>query len=223
MLNARLRGRGPAEVLGEAATRVREFLSSRSTLVVLTRDTGGADPANGRGLRFVEATPQDAAAYEKHIATDSARTFAARLGPGMHCFLAMDGTRIVHATWVTTVAAWTRELRAYLVPPPRHAYIYESYTTPEARGRGAYPFVLANIVGWAKGNGLERLWVAVEADNAASLRAVEKAGFRRDFEISFARSLGRLEIVLPKPSGSRLALEKKLVGPGDGQGEQVKP
>ncbi|MEA2487594.1 MAG: hypothetical protein QOF16_1248, partial [Actinomycetota bacterium] len=110
----------------------------------------------------MEATPADGRRYEKDIATDSAATFAARLGPGMHCFFAMDGERIVHATWVTSVAAWTRELRAYLVPPAGHAYIYESYTSPAARGRGAYPFVLLHIVAWAASSGLTKLWVAIE-------------------------------------------------------------
>jgi RimJ/RimL family protein N-acetyltransferase len=96
------------------------------------------------------------------------------------------------------------------VPPEGHAYIYESYTSPAARGRGAYPFVLLNIVSWAAASGLSKLWVAVEADNAASLRAVEKAGFAPEFQITFARSLGRLEIELPKPTPDRLALEKKF-------------
>ncbi|MFN2594261.1 MAG: N-acetyltransferase family protein [Actinomycetota bacterium] len=204
-----MRGRGPKEAFGQAGSRVKEFFSSHSILIVFVRDVQPVEVPAG-GLTFVEASKTDAAGYERDIATDSAATFIARLGPGMHCFLAMDGSRIVHATWVTEVAAWTRELRSYLVPPEGHAYIYESYTSPAARGKGAYPFVLLNVVNWAATKGLGRLWVAVESENAASRRAVEKAGFAPAFEIAFRRSLGALEIELPKPSPDRLELRKKF-------------
>ena len=145
-------------------------------------------------LTFTRAVPADGARYANDIGTDSASTFAARLSNDTHCFLVSEGETLLHASWVTTAGAWTRELRAYLVPPGGDAYIYESFTRADARGRGVYPFALANILEWGASTGLDRLWVAVEEHNPPSMRAVAKAGFQEAFRLPFARSLGRLRL-----------------------------
>ncbi|MFN2586501.1 MAG: GNAT family N-acetyltransferase, partial [Actinomycetota bacterium] len=100
---------------------------------------------------------------------------------------------------VTSSAAWTREIRAYLVPPPGDAYVYESFTAPEARGRGVYPFALASICSWAVVRDIVRVWVAVERGNAPSFRAIAKAGFEPSYSIGYARRLGRLTLDVETP------------------------
>lgn len=195
----RIRARGLGEVAQLARDRIRDTIASADTLLVFTRSAGGAShPKSPHGLNFRAATPADGAGYARDIGTDSTATFAARLSADMHCFLVLQGELIVHSSWVTTSAAWTREIRGYMRPPPGSAYVFESFTRPEVRGRGVYPFALSAICGWAADEGLERVWVAVEADNPASIRAVTKAGFQEAFRFSYRRRLGRLRIGNPE-------------------------
>ena len=189
----RAKHRGLGEVLSLATGRAKEWFSSSDDLVMFVRDAMPGAPDNTT-LSFRQASPSDGSRYARDIGTDSAATFARRLSDDTHCFVVDDGTTLLHASWVTTGGAWTRELRAYLVPPPGEAYIYESFTRADARGRGVYPFALANILGWAASRGIARVWVAVEEHNPPSLRAVAKAGFEEAFRLPFTRSFGRLRI-----------------------------
>ncbi|MFN2588447.1 MAG: hypothetical protein ABR613_10080, partial [Actinomycetota bacterium] len=159
----RLAGRGPREVIGLALARAAEWFRSDEELVVLVRPARAAAPPlrHDHDLSFREAGPADGALYARAIGTDSAVTFRRRLTPTTHCFFVEAHGRLLHASWVTTGAAWTRELRAYLVPPRGDAYVYESFTRPEARGRGVYPFALAGICAWARDAGTRNVWVAV--------------------------------------------------------------
>jgi RimJ/RimL family protein N-acetyltransferase len=168
-------------------------------LIVLVRDTDGAaaklQPAETMGLRRLGAA--DAVRYARAIGTDSTRTFSARLSEATRCYAVEDGDRILHASWVTTDCAWTRELRSFVCVQGGDAYVYESFTRADARGRGVYPFALVEICRTLAEQGVGRLWVAVEAHNEPSLKAVAKAGFERSFEIRYARRLGRLSLELP--------------------------
>jgi ribosomal protein S18 acetylase RimI-like enzyme len=141
------------------------------------------------------ATAADGPIYERDIGTDSAATFTIRLTEQTRCFVVeAPGPKLVHATWVTTSAAWTRELGGYLVVPPGDAYVYESFTRPDARGRGIYPLALAEICRELAAEGIERVWVGVEEDNEPSIRAVTKTGFRESFRIRYRRKFGHLQI-----------------------------
>ena len=189
----RLRARGIGEVLALGKERVRQYISSSEELIILARSSGGSPPASD-DLRFQDATAADGTRYAREIGTDSPSTFAARLSDNTHCFLVSSGEKILHATWVTTRAAWTREVHGYFVVPPGDCYVYESFTRSDARGKGVYPFALKSICAWASDEGLRKIWVGVEATNGASLRAVGKAGFEPELSITFRRNVGRLEV-----------------------------
>jgi GNAT superfamily N-acetyltransferase len=193
-LLTRARRRGPREVLATGVGRLKEFISSSDELVILARPAGGESPDRA-DVEFVEATSGDGARYARDIGTDSASTFAARLTDTTRSFLVTDGSKVLHATWVTTRSAWTRELGGYLVVPEGDCYVFESFTRSDARGRGIYPFGLKGICAWAAQQGLKRVWVGVESGNTASLRAVAKGGFEPQLTISFRRSVGRLEVM----------------------------
>ena len=164
------------------------------TLIVLTLEVAGEEGAAGPELSFIEAHQADGPGYARAIGTDSASTFAARLSPTTRCFLVELSGRIAHASWVTTSAAWTRELGGYFRPPAGDAYVYESYTRSDVRGRGIYPYALANIARWGHERGLGSLWIAVESGNRASLRAIAKAGFTPAFQLAYKRRLGRVNL-----------------------------
>jgi L-amino acid N-acyltransferase YncA len=58
--------------------------------------------------------------------------------------------------------------------PAGHAYVHYCETAPCARGRGVFPAVLSTI---ARDHATETVWTAVNSRNAASLKAMRKAGF----------------------------------------------
>lgn len=178
---------------------MKEAAASGDILIVLGRPAGEEPPAPDGGLVFRSTTTDDGELYARDIGTDSRRSFRARLSPTTSCFVVESHGRLLHASWVTTSGAWTRELGAYLRPPPRTAYIYESFTHPDARGRGLYPFALRAIASQAAGSGLDSLWVGVEASNPSSLRAVNKAGFRPVARLEYSRRRCRLTVQIPTP------------------------
>lgn len=202
---ARVKARGPREVAALAIERVREAIWSDDQLIFFVRPAGGEvpDSATWSGLVFRRAGPADARSYAADIGTDSAATFERRLSDGTRCYLVLEGPKILHSTWVTTTASWVREIGRYFRPPPGDAYVYESFTRSDARGRGVYPFALHHIARDLTDEDVTRVWVAAEADNAASIRAISKAAFARSFAIAYRRRMGRL-------------LVSSLVGPGAG-------
>jgi ribosomal protein S18 acetylase RimI-like enzyme len=172
---------------------VGEWISSSDRLIMFTRPAGGPGETSEH-FTFREAHSGDGDAYALWIATDSAETFRGRLSENTRCFVVTREERLVHASWVTTASAWTRELRAYLTPPPGGAYVYESFTRADVRGMGIYPFALRNIVSRLAQHSVEDVWVAVEEDNPASVKAVTKAGFEEAFVLPYRRRLGRLSV-----------------------------
>ncbi|MDQ3785278.1 MAG: GNAT family N-acetyltransferase [Actinomycetota bacterium] len=195
---ARIRSRGPGEVVRLVGDRLKEAVESGDTLVVF-RLTAEVEPSVGQNLLFRSATSDDGDLYARDIGTDSRRSFKARLSPTTSCFVVESKGRLLHASWMTTSGAWTRELKGYLRPPRGDAYIYESFTRPEARGKGLYPFALGRIASHAAARGLDSLWVAIEAGNPGSLRAVSKAGFRPIFGLEYRRRWGRVTLQIPTP------------------------
>ena len=193
----RVRSRGIAEVTDLATGRLKDAWSSEETLILLVRDAGPLDRP-GPGLSFRRAEPADAERYARDVGTDSARTFKARLAPDVMCFIVEDGDRLLHASWVTTSGAWTREIQALLAPPPGDAYVYESFTRADARGRGIYPFALAGMLTYLAEAGITRVWVGVESSNEPSRRAIAKAGFEEGFRIKFCRRHNRLAVSPPQ-------------------------
>jgi RimJ/RimL family protein N-acetyltransferase len=192
----RVRTRGAAEVTGLLVRRLVEGVVSDDEILMYTREAGG-DFAIRSDLTFRAATEDDASRYAKDIGTDSVRSFRSRLSAATRCFVVERDELLVHSTWATTAAAWTRELRRYIKPPPGDAYVHESYTRPEVRGQGVYPFALTNICATLGPEGIRRVWVAVEGDNPASIRAVTKAGFEPAWRLPYRRRVGVLRFGQP--------------------------
>ena len=199
---ARVVARGLGEVLSLGAGRVRGWFSSSDVLIFFVAPASG-ETATDAGPVFRLATDSDGPAYARDIGTDSASTFATRLTGETVCFLVEENGVLLHATWATVGPAWTRELGRYVTAPDGSAYTYESFTRGDARGRGLYPLALRRIRSWAADTRLREVWVAVEADNAASLRAVAKAGFEEAFRVQFSRRFGKVS--LGDPDGPRVS------------------
>ena len=193
--------------------RLAEEVWSGNGLIMFERPCD-LDPIAVDGLEFRVATSGDAEDYARDIGTDSASSFRARLSDSTRCVIVGRSGRLVHASWVTTAGAWTRELRRYLRPPNDDGYIYESFTRADTRGLGIYPFALRNIVALLHSERRARAWVAVEIENAASIRAVTKAGFEEAFRIPFKRRFGLLRIGSITGPASDLATSFLSQSPG---------
>jgi ribosomal protein S18 acetylase RimI-like enzyme len=176
---------------------------SDNVLIFLVRNSSDR-PEAPQGLVFRWAEPSDGDRYARDVGTDSPTTFRNRLDASTHCYLVESDDRIVHATWVTTSGAWMRELQRYFLCPDGDAYIFESYTRPEVRGRGIYPLAIRSLAHALGAQGIARMWVGIEGHNPASLRAVTKAGFAEAFEIPYRRRLARLTV--GEPSGPKAEL-----------------
>lgn len=200
-LAARARARGWNDIARLALDRLKENLASSETLIVFVRlAEGERRPIEDAVLR--RTTAEDATGYASDIGTDAAETFVRRLSDTTRCYVVEAGGTFLHATWITTRAAWTRELRAYFRPPPGDAYAFESFTRADARGRGVYPFALREICHELSMEGIARVWVAVEADNVPSLKAVAKGGFEEAWRVTYRRRLGLLRIEPPVGPGA---------------------
>jgi GNAT superfamily N-acetyltransferase len=217
----RIRTRGLKEVLSLVAMRAREAVASDDILKLFQRRTAERRPTGDRpDLLFREADASDGPLYARDIGTDSPETFRRRMSERTRCFLVLRGDLVVHSTWVTSAGAWTREVGRYLCPPPGEAYVYESFTRPEVRGQGVYPFALERIIVWLASREVGRVWVGVEAGNEPSIRAVTKAGFSEGFEVAYHRRAGRLTL---EPPTGRLAdvgasfLAKRCEDPQSGE------
>ena len=192
----RTRSRGVGELADLTSGRAKELWSSRNTLILNVLDAQHVE-RDVPGLRFREAGPADAEAYARDIGTDSVSTFGTRLSDDVRCFVVEEEGKLLHSSWLTTTAAWAREIARFLTPPSGDAYVYESFTRADARGRGIYPLALAGILSAMADEGIGRVWVGVEASNLASRRAMEKAGFTEGFRVEFGRRLGRLWVGAP--------------------------
>ena len=206
----RVRARGPRELWELVSSRVRDNVWSDDALLVFSAPAGGTAPVS-EGLRVGAAGSDDATAFARDIGTDSETTFRARLSATSLCYLVLDGERILHSSWVTLHAAWTRELRGYVMPPPGDAYVYESFTRADARGRGVYPYALGGIRADLASRGVTTVWVAAEADNAPSIRAIGKAGFEERYRLAYRRRLGRFKLVQGAAGAApHLRVERRL-------------
>jgi RimJ/RimL family protein N-acetyltransferase len=72
-------------------------------------------------------------------------------------------------------------------------------TFPEFRGRGIYPAALHAIQRYLVERGCSRCFVCVKADNIASIRGIEKAGFTRVGVTRFRKVVG-VQISRPWPT-----------------------
>ena len=59
------------------------------------------------------------------------------------------------------------------------ASLYSFYTMPEFRGQGFYQRLITNILKWHFATGVALAYITVLENNVASLRAIERVGFRR--------------------------------------------
>lgn len=116
--------------------------------------------------------------------------FQKRLERGEQCWTAQQDGRIVSYCWATRDAVEIGEIRGLVRPRSDEIYLYDALTFAEYRGRNLYPALLQRILEHSREDGLRRALIFVLSDNVASIRGVEKAGFKAFQRVTYLTLLG---------------------------------
>jgi CelD/BcsL family acetyltransferase involved in cellulose biosynthesis len=183
-------------VLAEAFGRL---IFRHDEVLVFAADGATAAPgAAGIGMREVagmrEATLADladlAVQHPEEFTPEKMQRARDRMRRGDVAYVVRQGGACVHVSWVRIrdVIAAQSELglccKIELGRPG--AVIYDSWTSPEARGQGLFPNVLAGIVHAEAGKGRES-FAYCRSRNTVSRRGILKAGFKLRYKMHRVR------------------------------------
>jgi GNAT superfamily N-acetyltransferase len=104
-----------------------------------------------------------------------------RIDAGVHPYTVVRDGVLVHYGWLTarTKQSFITEVQHAYDYPPNSAVMWDFYTRPSHRGQGLYSQSMKQILADAsKIPGTDYIYIAVLADNVASRKAIERAGFQ---------------------------------------------
>jgi len=85
---------------------------------------------------------------------------------------------------------------------PNSVSLYDFYTIPEFRGRRLYQALLTHILRTRFAEGAERAYIMVQDTNVASLKAIERVGFRLVMVDEINRVFGWKKLRHTKPDAT---------------------
>jgi RimJ/RimL family protein N-acetyltransferase len=101
------------------------------------------------------------------------------------------GERPATLSWVKLSRRHVSESNGYVLEmPARSAWTLGAWVDPDLRGRGLYAAHAAAVLHHLRLRGVDRLYCAVEADNAASMSAHEKVGWQKILSVRTLRLAG---------------------------------
>jgi GNAT superfamily N-acetyltransferase len=118
-----------------------------------------------------------------------------RFEEGLRVYTHAHEGRLIHYGWLTLSAAKSLlpEVQATYEYPQGSAVLWDFYTDPAHRGKGLYSRSLRQMLRDATASeGTEFVYIAVLADNTASRKVIEKAGFEHHASIVLWRRLQRV-------------------------------
>lgn len=195
VLTDHLRQQGAAETLAWLA----KLLGERSwgqTEVFFYESCGSVLHDSGElKLRSLDLNQLAAAAIE-HVDDDATLAYllrsAQRLSSNDSEGVALvDGAgRFLHFAWTTAFEGFLlSELNTRVKSPsPDSLMLFDCWTPKAARGRGYYGHTIELIAEQQKALG-KRPWIFSTASNTASVRGIEKAGFRRRYSLIRQKAL----------------------------------
>ena len=101
-----------------------------------------------------------------------------RLEAGQRFFVARHEGRIIHGEWVATQRAWIDYLACEIRLAPDEVYVYDSFTSPDFRGRNISPARSTQALRYIRDAGYRRIMAAILLENKPAFRVFEKVGFR---------------------------------------------
>jgi ribosomal protein S18 acetylase RimI-like enzyme len=116
--------------------------------------------------------------------------FQTRLERGEDFWTAQQDKTIVSYCWATCEPVEIGELHCRIKPREGEIYLYDAFTFPDYRGNNLYPALLHRILEHSRQQNLRRALIFVLSDNIASIRGVQKAGFREFQRVIYRNILG---------------------------------
>lgn len=101
-----------------------------------------------------------------------------RMAEGAECFVARSGGKMVASCWAVREEGRLGYLGCWLRVGSNGACLMDLHTQPEFRNLGLARGLIPVMASHLRGRGVERFVAAILPENAASVRAMEAAGFR---------------------------------------------
>ncbi len=185
--------RGAQQVLGREGVRgllrrgVRRLWLHERYFVYVRRLTEQTAPLLAAGLTAVRRADRQEWARLADSPTDfGPAQYWDVMDPTADCYLGWAGDRVVGVHWVSA----THETNGLVDLEPGDCVIGPCATSPNDRGRGIYPMMLAHICADRQRRGARRAFMVVNVNNQSSIRGIEKAGFLRANTVTLTRLLG---------------------------------
>jgi RimJ/RimL family protein N-acetyltransferase len=150
-------------------------------LILLERQLTRARPevAVADDMQVSVLDDSEIAAYLALRRDQDALTIRRRLLQGHRCFVVWHRGQIVHAAWAATGQAPIDYLSRRLVLGPAEVFVFDAYTAPPFRGRGASPLRALALDRHFRDLGFRAVLTAVHPENRPGFRPVEKVGGAR--------------------------------------------
>lgn len=169
------------------------WLCTRKALCLFQVDLKGAPAPDCTARLETEAYLLDAGTWatQRHTTHMPDRhLYAARFARGEQFWTMQHASRIVSYCWATSEPVEIGEIRCVMSPRSDEIYIYDAFTFAEYRGNNLYPVLLQRVLDHSRAQGLRRALIFVLSDNEASIRGVQKAGFREFQRVTYRQILG---------------------------------
>jgi predicted acetyltransferase len=133
-----------------------------------------------------------------------------RFDRGERCFAILEKGNIVTYLWAAFKERSMKELSLNVQLKTNQSWFYNALTIKEARGKGYYPSIIRCMAKTLQNEGISEIFIDVEGENAASIRGVEKAGFKKVLRVQMKKTLSRIKYwvtVFDNPVWLRLSEE----------------
>lgn len=139
-------------------------------------------PVSFRKAREDELSTLDRVMYH------SEQDIRKRFFRGDVCYIGCLFDKIVYFSWVSRHSMLIPEIDKDIpLDGSDDAYIYNVRTSSAYRGKGISTYAYAKIAAYLRDCDLKRLYVAVEENNIASVKSIEKSGFKMIREIAYLK------------------------------------
>lgn len=116
------------------------------------------------------------------------------------CYVAVYDDEVVAYAWIAFEELFIDAINHSYTLGDDELFIYSCYVEKESRGSGIYPAMLRKILhDYHQVGTFRRAYIGVNAENAGSIRGIEKAGFRIYSKIRYKKWLTRERWKISQP------------------------